>query len=248
MLRDKIFCGIQDQRTQCRLLAEPNLTLQKASKVSQAIESAHTQVKELQQKCMPLAPSSDCFEPQPERAHHTVLPSTTVHRHRLQRLITIHRLFMRLAPICRPFAHRSPLCNALLSSDVPYNHGPYARDADKYIGHCSVIFIRQLATVAANVDTSNLCVTLHPVSFVTVSRRARLLQSHKVRTRYIIGTIILIMFFSEQACRRHQCVSSSQSTVQHFVWKSTLEHQFHSSEKNISQHVGGKEKAATATF
>ena len=47
MLRDRIVCSIQDQRTQRRLLAEPKLTLKKAFEVAQAIESAGTQVQEL---------------------------------------------------------------------------------------------------------------------------------------------------------------------------------------------------------
>ena len=42
------MCGIQDQRTQCRLLAETDLMLKKAFEVAQAIESADTQVQELQ--------------------------------------------------------------------------------------------------------------------------------------------------------------------------------------------------------
>ena len=45
---DRIVCGIQDQRIQRRLLAEPDLTLQNGFKVAQAIKSADTQVKELQ--------------------------------------------------------------------------------------------------------------------------------------------------------------------------------------------------------
>ena len=49
MLGDRLFGGIQDQRTQCRLLAEFVLTLQKAFEVAQAIESAESQVKELHQ-------------------------------------------------------------------------------------------------------------------------------------------------------------------------------------------------------
>ena len=49
MLRDRLVCGIHDQRTQRRLLAETDLTLHKAFEVAQAIESAESQVKELQQ-------------------------------------------------------------------------------------------------------------------------------------------------------------------------------------------------------
>ena len=48
MLRDRIVCGIQDQRTQRRLLAQTDLTLKKAFEVAQAIQSADTQVQELQ--------------------------------------------------------------------------------------------------------------------------------------------------------------------------------------------------------
>ena len=44
MLRDRLICGIQDQRTQRRLLAEPDLTLQKAFEAAQAIELAVSNV------------------------------------------------------------------------------------------------------------------------------------------------------------------------------------------------------------
>ena len=47
MLRDRFVCGIQDQRTQRRLLAETDLTLKKATEVAQAIESVDTLIKEL---------------------------------------------------------------------------------------------------------------------------------------------------------------------------------------------------------
>ena len=50
MLRDRLVCGIHDQRTQRRLLAETDLTLQKAFEVAQVIELAESQVKELQQQ------------------------------------------------------------------------------------------------------------------------------------------------------------------------------------------------------
>ena len=95
MLRDRIVCGIQDQRKQRKLLVEPDLTLRKAFKVTQAIESADTQVKELQhpparQKCAPLAPSSDCFE----RHDGMAVSSMAVHQHQLQRLIATHCSFV----------------------------------------------------------------------------------------------------------------------------------------------------------
>ena len=77
---------------------------------------------------------------------------------------------------------------------------------------------------AANVNTSNLCATQHPTSFVTVNRRTRLLQYHSDRTRYIIGMIILIVFFSVQALRHPRCVSSSHSTVHYCVWRLIQEH------------------------
>ena len=40
MLRDRIACGINDQRIQRRLLAESDLTLAKAMELSLAMESA----------------------------------------------------------------------------------------------------------------------------------------------------------------------------------------------------------------
>ena len=52
MLRDRLVRGIQDQGTQRRLVAETDLTLQKAFEVPQAIESAESQVKELHQPGM----------------------------------------------------------------------------------------------------------------------------------------------------------------------------------------------------
>ena len=91
------------------------------------------------------------------------------------------------------------LCSVPSSSYVPYSHGSHARDANECIGYHSVKPNGQFATVAAKVDTLNLCATQHPAPFVTVSRRTRLLQDHSDQTRYIIGMIILITFFSAQA-------------------------------------------------
>ena len=48
MLRDRLVCGIASGSTQRRLLAEPDLTLQKAQNLAQAIESADKNAKDLQ--------------------------------------------------------------------------------------------------------------------------------------------------------------------------------------------------------
>ena len=48
MLRDRLVCGIASGSTQRRLLAEPDLTLQKAQNLAQAIESADKNAKYLQ--------------------------------------------------------------------------------------------------------------------------------------------------------------------------------------------------------
>ena len=48
MLRDRLVCGINDQRMQRRLLAEPDLTCKKAVELAQAIESADQNVRDLQ--------------------------------------------------------------------------------------------------------------------------------------------------------------------------------------------------------
>ena len=48
MLRDRLVCGIDDSRIQRRLLAEPQLTFDKAFEISMASESAEKNVKDLQ--------------------------------------------------------------------------------------------------------------------------------------------------------------------------------------------------------
>ena len=47
MLRDRLVCGINDQRVQRRLLAEPKLTFDKALELAQAAETAENNAKEL---------------------------------------------------------------------------------------------------------------------------------------------------------------------------------------------------------
>ena len=48
MLRDRLVCGINDNRLQRRLLAEANLTFKKAYEIAQAMEAAERSAKELQ--------------------------------------------------------------------------------------------------------------------------------------------------------------------------------------------------------
>ena len=48
MLRDRLVCGVNDERLQRRLLAEPQLTFQKALELSQAFESSVKDAKDLQ--------------------------------------------------------------------------------------------------------------------------------------------------------------------------------------------------------
>lgn len=48
MLRDRLVCGINDDRIQRRLLAESELTFEKALKIAQALETANKDVKDLQ--------------------------------------------------------------------------------------------------------------------------------------------------------------------------------------------------------
>ncbi|TWW76465.1 Retrovirus-related Pol polyprotein from transposon 412 [Takifugu flavidus] len=49
IIRDRLVCGIVDDRIQRRLLSEPDLTFDKALKLAQAIETACKDVKELMQ-------------------------------------------------------------------------------------------------------------------------------------------------------------------------------------------------------
>ena len=53
MLRDQLVCGIASGSIQRRLLAEPELTLQKAQNLAQAIESADKNAKDLQGQRQP---------------------------------------------------------------------------------------------------------------------------------------------------------------------------------------------------
>ena len=53
MLRDRLVCGIASGSTQRRLLAEPDLTLQKVQNLAQAIESADKNAKDLQGQRQP---------------------------------------------------------------------------------------------------------------------------------------------------------------------------------------------------
>ena len=48
MLRDSLVCGVEDSRIQRRLLAEPELTFDKAFEIAMASESAEKNVKDLQ--------------------------------------------------------------------------------------------------------------------------------------------------------------------------------------------------------
>ena len=49
MLRDQIVCGINNEQTQKRLLAEPDLTYKKAVELVQALEMAESNAKQLAQ-------------------------------------------------------------------------------------------------------------------------------------------------------------------------------------------------------
>ena len=48
MLRDRLVCGINDQKLQRRLLAEPTLTYERAFALAQALETADKSAKELE--------------------------------------------------------------------------------------------------------------------------------------------------------------------------------------------------------
>ena len=48
MLRDRIVIGVNDPNIQRRLLAEPNLTLKKATEIAQALETADRGAADLQ--------------------------------------------------------------------------------------------------------------------------------------------------------------------------------------------------------
>ena len=49
MLRDRLVCGVEEAKIQRRLLAEPDLTFDKAFELAIAAESADKNAKDLQQ-------------------------------------------------------------------------------------------------------------------------------------------------------------------------------------------------------
>ena len=53
MLRDRVVCGVRDKRLQQRLLAEANLTFKIAMEVSQAVEAAERNTRDLQARQTP---------------------------------------------------------------------------------------------------------------------------------------------------------------------------------------------------
>ena len=152
MLLDRLVCGIHDQRTQRRLLAETDLTLQKAFDVAQAIESAESQVKELQQ---PGRAEVHAVKP-PHRPFRTTARAETTHRssptyrssptHRH----IVHRLPHRLTTTTLR-AHRfAPHSTRVLNSRE--HHAP---DAHECIGHRNARSGKRSATAAENEDIFN---------------------------------------------------------------------------------------------
>ena len=73
MLRDRLVCGCNDHRLQCKLLAEESLTFDKALKIAKAVETAERDSRGMQE------PSSQVPKPvhsitrqiQQLRRHHT---------------------------------------------------------------------------------------------------------------------------------------------------------------------------------
>ena len=66
MLHDNLVCGIQDDATQCRLLAEPDLTFAKPLQNAQVMEVALKDVKELRFESRH-QPSMDVHKVLPDR-------------------------------------------------------------------------------------------------------------------------------------------------------------------------------------
>ncbi|XP_065915317.1 uncharacterized protein [Dysidea avara] len=73
MLRDRLVCGIENGRIQRRLLAEPNLTMDKAVEISIAMESADHNAKDLQKTQLPAV---NAVRP-PVKTHSKAPPQST---------------------------------------------------------------------------------------------------------------------------------------------------------------------------
>ena len=59
MLRDRLVCGIRDKRIQQRLLAEPELTFQKARELALAAETATRNSQDLQANKTPITTNTE---------------------------------------------------------------------------------------------------------------------------------------------------------------------------------------------
>ena len=78
MLRDRLVCGIRDRRLQQRLLAETDLTFKKALEISQAIEAAERNAKDLQTKLtLTSKPILAVNQPRGDQDHLTTKSSVT---------------------------------------------------------------------------------------------------------------------------------------------------------------------------
>ncbi|KAJ7994080.1 hypothetical protein DPEC_G00262220 [Dallia pectoralis] len=100
MLRDRLVCGIADDRIQRRLLAEPELTFEKALKVALAMETASRYVRDLQLQALDGSVHISVFEknriPQVERCtvccteHHCPICPTSVYKPRCRSKVLQH--------------------------------------------------------------------------------------------------------------------------------------------------------------
>ena len=148
MLRDRIVCGIQDQRTQRRLLAETDLTFKRAFEEAQAIDSADKQVYELQYSRKADVHAVGPHFDNAETRYRSVLRPRA---HQRRRLIATQRSPTRPAPHRPPTARYAPLRIASLHSIMPLrSRGRRAHDETECIGRPSALStIRRAMPVAS---------------------------------------------------------------------------------------------------
>ena len=83
---DRLVCGCKDHRLQCKLLAEADLSFDKAFKIAKAMEAAEKEAKDLQD--MPSAPVNQLSRGVPVRNQPTQRPSCNTANHQQKAPLT----------------------------------------------------------------------------------------------------------------------------------------------------------------
>ncbi|XP_043944941.1 uncharacterized protein K02A2.6-like [Protopterus annectens] len=124
MLRDRLVCGIADDRIQRRLLAEPELSFEKALKLAQAIETANKDIRDLQPRTIE-GVGSRCATPLPvhkvvgEHKSQGKSGQYACYRCGGEHLSRNCRCLNEKCHACRKKGHVKKMCRSMPSRDQP---------------------------------------------------------------------------------------------------------------------------------